>query len=142
LEYRFISRGFHSFGGLFPLAKYHILTTLMARSPVLELTKQRRSAVRYKLRLPVIFHWTEETDQTYGGFTSDISVEGALILSSHCPPIGADVRVEILIPAPDSSTEGIRIDFVGMVTRVSTQPPTFGVTGRFDDSEWFPEALM
>jgi hypothetical protein len=99
---------------------------------------ERRAVVRYRLRLPVIFHWEDSgREQTEGGFTSDIALDGALILSSRCPPVGADVRIEVLIPSPDHSTEEIRIGCVGNVTRVWEQPGSayFGVHGMFNDDQ-------
>jgi hypothetical protein len=112
-----------------------MLASLMAHGCVLDPTTQRRSAVRYRLRLPVIFHWVDETEHTEGGFTYDVAVDGALILSSRCPPVGVDVRIEVLIPAPDDSTEEIRIECVGKVTRVTQRLASFGVSGRFDDDQ-------
>ena len=79
---------------------------------------ERRAAVRYRLRLPVIFHWNDGADRTEGGFTCDVAADGALILSSKCPPIGADVRIEVLVPSPDQSAEEIRIECIGKVKRV------------------------
>jgi hypothetical protein len=96
---------------------------------------QRRNAVRYKLQLPVIFHWNDGTEHTEGGFTSDVALDGTLILSSKCPPIGSQVRIELLIPSPDKSGEEVRIECLGRVTRVVDEPgcSAFGVQGTFDD---------
>lgn len=118
--------------GLFSVLKQPILNQLMAPGPVLERRLQRRSYVRYKLRLPVIFHWNDGTDHTEGGFTSDVSLDGALILSSICPPIGADVQVELLVPAPGDAAEEIRVKCCGTVTRVM-RGGSFGVRGVFND---------
>ena len=57
-----------------------------------------------------------------GGFTSDVALDGALILSSECPPVGSDVLIEVLIPSPDHSGEELRIECVGKVTRTIDQP--------------------
>jgi len=107
----------------------------MSRGPTLERSVQRRAAVRYKLQLPVIFHWNDGREQTEGGFTSDVALDGALILSSKYPPIGCEVRIEILLPSPDRSGEELRIECTGKVTRVVDLPGTkaFGVHGIFDD---------
>ncbi|MGA8162849.1 MAG: PilZ domain-containing protein [Acidobacteriaceae bacterium] len=114
----------------------------MAPSSVLELTAQRRSGVRFRLRLPVIFHWTDGTEHTEGGFTYDVSLDGALILSSRCPPVGASIRIQVLIPALGNSTEEVRIECVGTVTRVTRQPASFGVSGKFDYAQLTRETLM
>jgi PilZ domain len=97
--------------------------------PVLE----RRSAKRYKLRLPVIFDWNDGVvEHTEGGFTRDVALNGAMILSSRCPPVGADIRIEVLIPSPGHIAEEIRIECVGKVTRVE-EHTGFGVRGFFND---------
>ena len=104
----------------------------MSQVPPLE----RRAAMRYRLRLPVIFHWDDGSEHTEGGFTSDIALDGALIFSSRCPPVGADVRIEVVIPSPEhDALEEIRIECVGKVTRVWEQPGSayFGVHGVFSD---------
>ena len=102
-----------------------------------DLPLERRAAMRYRLRLPVIFHWNDGTERTAGGFTNDIALDGALIFSTNCPPIGADVRIEVLIALPDDSAEQIRIECIGKVTRVWEQPGSayFGVHGAFDDDQ-------
>lgn len=113
-------------------------------SHTLQVTVQRRAAARYKLCLPVIFHWNDGTDHTEGGFTSDVALDGALILSSRCPPIGVDIRIEILLPSPDQTGEEIRIKCIGKVTRVLEHSGTgsFGVHGFFDDDQLTRRAVM
>lgn len=107
----------------------------MRSIPTIERNLQRRAAVRYKLQLPVIFYWNDGAEHAGVGFTSDVALDGALIMASKCPPVGADVRIEILLPSPDRSGEELRIECVGKVTRVTDQPGSsaFGVHGIFDD---------
>jgi hypothetical protein len=64
-------------------------------------------------------------------------VDGALIFSSRCPPVGADVRIEILVPSPDNSAEEIRVECTGKVMRVWEQLGStyFGVYGFFNDDQ-------
>ena len=116
----------------------------MRLGPVLERSVQRRTAVRYKLQLPVIFHWNDGIDHTEGGFTSDVALDGALIMSSKCPPLGARVRIEVLLPSPDRSGEELRIECTGEVTRVMEQTGynAFGVHGIFDDDHLTRQVLM
>ena len=100
--------------------------------------------MRYKLRLPVIFHWNDGADHTEGGFTTDVALDGALILSSRCPPIGAEIRIEVLIPSPDQTAEEIRIECIGKVTRVADHSGSsfFGVRGMFNDDHLTRHVLM
>jgi hypothetical protein len=116
----------------------------MSLGPVLERSLQRRTAVRYKLRLPVIFRWNDGIEHTSGGFTSDVALDGALILSTKCPPVGTNVRIEVLIPSPDQSGEELRIECAGIVTRVVEQAGcnAFGVQGMFDDDHLTRQVVM
>jgi len=96
---------------------------------------QRRSAVRYKLCLPVIFHWYDGGEHTEGGFTSDVALDGAFIRSKRVPPAGSEVRMEVLIPSPYEGGDEVRIHCTGKVTRVVCEKGLagFGVFGDFDD---------
>jgi len=107
---------------------------------VFQIDQDRRSSVRYKLRLPVIFHWNEDYERTGGGFTSDVALDGALIYSSKCPPVGSDVRIELLILSPVQDGLEIRIQCAGKVTRAVDQGGlwSFGVRGDFDDDYLTP----
>jgi PilZ domain len=107
----------------------------MSLGPTLERGLQRRQAVRYKLRLPVIFYWDDGEEHSGAGFTNDVALDGALISSNKCPPIGSSVRIEVLIPSPDHSDEELTVECVGTVTRVVEQFGCrfFGVRGSFDD---------
>jgi hypothetical protein len=83
-------------------------------------------------------------EHTEGGFTTDVALDGALILSSRCPPVGADIRIEVLIPSPDQTAEEIRIECVGKVTRVADHLGSifFGVRGMFNDENLTRHALV
>jgi len=101
--------------------------------------QRRRAAVRYSLRLPVIFRWRDETgDHTEGGFTRDVALDGAFIVSSNCPPIGCDVRIEVLFPSPYGPSGVLRIECAGKVMRVESNSECngFGVHGQFDDDDF------
>jgi len=135
------SRNFQTFGGLREPSRRRNLSPLMSPGPILECRTQRRAAVRYKLRLPVIFHWNDGTERTEGGFTNDVAMDGALIFSTKCPPIGSEVRIEVLLPSPDQSSEELRIECVGKVTRVVEEAGCFGVLGMFDDDHLTRTAL-
>jgi hypothetical protein len=106
--------------------------------PLLVITdyrKPRKSAVRYRCQLPVIFNWQEEGQHTGAGFTCDVSLEGALIQSAVSPPVGCDVSVEILVPSPNADGKQLKVLCSGKVNRVVRQSRgySFGVRGFFDD---------
>jgi hypothetical protein len=91
--------------------------------------------MRYKLQLPVIFRWNDGTEHTEGGFTSEVALDSTMILSSHCPPVGSHVRVELLIPSPVKSGEELRVECLGKVIRIIQQAGcnSFVVHGVFND---------
>ena len=89
----FVSPNFQTAGILSLDLKSRSLTSCMGIAQMLKPPLQRRTAVRYKLRLPVIFHWNDGFEHTSGGFTSDVSLEGALILSKESPPVGARASI-------------------------------------------------
>jgi hypothetical protein len=129
------STHFHTSGHLFWPAEQHTLLFHMHNLSIVDSRPQRRSAVRFRLSLPVIFHWTANGEFTEGGFTHDIALDGALICSTRCPPIGCAVRIEVLIPCPDQSSEPLRIQCAGTVTRIVSEgdQTRFGVRGSFSD---------
>ena len=114
------------------------VSTIKTKVP--EFGRNQRSAVRYKLQLPVIFHWNEDGEHTEGGFTSDVALDGALINSSKCPPVGSDVWIEILILSPVRGGQEMRIQCDGIVTRVVSHEGgmSFAVRGDFDDDHLNP----
>ena len=95
----------------------------------------RKSPARYNLRLPVIFHWNDGIEHTEGGFTRDVGIDGALILCTHCPPLGSTIKVEVLVPSPNQDNEELWIGGVGKVTGITggTGCAVFGVRGVFDE---------
>ena len=107
----------------------------MCRVTTLDRNAGRRNATRYKLQLPVIFQWEDGNQHIDGGFTSDVGLDGALISSKECPPLGADIRLEILIPSPCRNGHGLHIECIGKVTQVAERLGChiFGVEGHFDD---------
>lgn len=109
----------------------------------MEFYPQRRAAVRYKLHLPVIFHWYDGGDHTEGGFTCDVALDGAFIRSKNVPPVGSGIRIEVLIPSPYETGDEVRIHCVGKVTRVVNQGrfSGFGVVGDFDDDDLTQQVL-
>lgn len=99
------------------------------------ITTLQRRAVRYKLNLPVIFHWNDGVEHTDGGFTCDVAIDGALIRSTKCPVVGSAIHIEVLVPSPDRGGAELRIQCVGKVARAAVHDGVtyFGVEGAFDD---------
>jgi hypothetical protein len=85
----------------------------------------------------VIFYWNDGVEHSSGGFTSDVALDGALILSRECPPVGSEVRVEILLPSPEMENEELRIGCSGRVIHSSEKSgySAFGFHGVFQDDQ-------
>jgi hypothetical protein len=133
---QYVSNDFYLDGGLRNVSNCCILGLLMQVLQIAEHKLHRRTSVRFPLHLPVIFYWNDGSgERTAAGFTCDVSLDGALIQGTICPPVGAKVHVEVLIPSPDASGEQLRIQCSGKVTRVNGRNgnSSFGVRGFFDD---------
>jgi hypothetical protein len=130
-----LSIDFNVSGLLLRIPDGHRLASHMSSLSIIDRGTQRRSTARYRLHLPVIFHWNDGGECTAGGFTYDVALNGALISSTKCPPIGCDIRIEVLVPSPSSESEQLRIQCVGKVIRAVTEGDScsFGVRGLFDD---------
>jgi hypothetical protein len=60
---------------------------------------ERRRAVRYLLRVPLVFRWQGSGNNHLqgDGVTRDISARGAYVLSVTAPPVGTVVHVEVYL---------------------------------------------
>jgi hypothetical protein len=95
---------------------------------------ERRRTVRYKLCLPLVFKWTDEsgTFMQEAAFTRDISTGGSFVSCVKCPQMGATLSLEIMLP-PNSEirSHGLRLDATVEVIRIASELEErgFGVTG-------------
>ncbi|HSY34509.1 MAG TPA: PilZ domain-containing protein [Acidobacteriaceae bacterium] len=55
-----------------------------------------RAAVRFPLRLEVVLR---TADREYPGVTEDVSANGLLFVANELPPVGAEIRFELTMPA-------------------------------------------
>jgi hypothetical protein len=95
----------------------------------------KKQAVRFQLHLPVIFHWGDAEQYTHGGFTKEVAKDGAFILSSVLPPVGSEVRIEVLIPSPNPCGGEFRIECSATITKIfeEIECTGFSVDGVFSD---------
>lgn len=102
---------------------------------ITDFRKPRRSAVRFRCQLPVIFSWQAEGQHSGAGFTCEVALDGAFIQSAVSPPVGCDISVEILVPSPNEIGKQLRVQCTGRVNHVVRQSGgySFGVTGFFND---------
>jgi hypothetical protein len=56
------------------------------------------------MKAQAIFHWKKSrSEHSQGeGITRDVSVMGAYVVSSTCPPVNTKIRMEIIFPRPGS----------------------------------------
>jgi PilZ domain-containing protein len=59
---------------------------------------EKRATRRYRLNLPTIINWVDGGNRTCGGFTRDISAEGAFVSCRDQIPANTDLEIEILLP--------------------------------------------
>lgn len=97
--------------------------------------QERRGSARYSLWLPVVFQSSESGQNTYGGFTRDVSSAGAFIVASQCPPAGAQVVLQVVVPVHAGT---VMLECMGQVTRVQSEQGCsgFAVSGSFDENKW------
>jgi hypothetical protein len=133
----FFSLDFQTFDRLQWTTASRTLPSRMCHDPISERLIERRNAARYRLRLPVTFHWGDVGRRTEKGFTSDVGLTGALFQSRRCPPVGTVVLVELLIPLSDRNGSELRVGCIATVTRVAQTPErgVFGIQGRFEDEQ-------
>jgi hypothetical protein len=84
-----------------------------------ETTKQPRKAIRFPLEAPIVFRWADSGTEKQGeGRTHDISETGAFVLSSMCPPVGAEISFNIFLPLLPDFEPKTRVEAMGRVLRV------------------------
>lgn len=84
---------------------------------------QPRRALRFQMRVPVIFCWSDEQGQAKqgGGFTRDISTAGVFVYSAAPPPVGTSVEIDVLLPIRAGGGPGARLHSPGRVVRVESR---------------------
>ena len=104
---------------------------------------ERRTFRRYSLILPVLFRWTDSVDHYDTGHCGNAGLGGMFVFSAKCPPLGAQVKIEMDIPAFDLVPHGVRLCCIGRVSRIETcyQLSGFAVTGQLLDGETFADSI-
>jgi hypothetical protein len=96
-------------------------------SPVAE----RRTALRYPLRLPVVFSWQDDGGRVHGcdGYCRDLGSRGIYVTAQLVPPLGASVEMNVFLPRPGHSTRPSEIHAIGRVVRSEQKAPTSETPG-------------
>ena len=84
---------------------------------------ERRTALRYPLRLPVVFSWQDEGGQIQGcdGYSRDLGSRGIYVYAEQVPPLGVSVEMNVFLPRPEHSSRPSEIHAVGRVVRSERQ---------------------
>src|SRR5262245_16139582 len=77
------------------------------------------TALRYPLRLPVVFSWQTEDGKIQGcdGYSRDLGSRGIYVYSELVPPLGVSVEMNVFLPRPEHSSRLSEIYAVGRVVR-------------------------
>jgi len=96
---------------------------MLVRSPITSRIAERRTALRYALRLPVVFSWQDECGRIQGsdGYCRDLGSRGIYVHSEVVPPLGVAVEMNVFLPRPEHSLRPSEIHAIGRVVR--SEPP-------------------
>jgi hypothetical protein len=80
---------------------------------------ERRTALRYPLRLPVVFSWQDEAGRVQGcdGYSRDLGSRGIYVYAEFVPPLGVSVEMNVFLPRPEHSARPSEIHAIGRVVR-------------------------
>jgi len=95
----------------------------------------RRTRARFPLIFPVIFHWRDGTERSAVGYCRNIGLGGIFIITGNCPPIDAEIEVDVVVPAFDPAPDEILFRHTGRVARIQACEDLrgFAVTGHFEN---------
>jgi hypothetical protein len=92
---------------------------MLLRSTPTSRVAERRTALRYPLRLPVVFSWQDESGRMQGcdGYSRDLGSRGIYVQSEITPPLGVSVEMNVFLPRPEHSARPSEIHAIGRVVR-------------------------
>jgi hypothetical protein len=105
---------------------------MVVRPTAMSRVAERRTALRYPLRLPVVFSWQDDSGRVHGcdGYCRDLGSRGIYVTAQLVPPLGASVEMNVFLPRPGHSTRPSEIHAIGRVVR-SEQKSTASETAGF-----------
>jgi hypothetical protein len=92
---------------------------MFARSGPGSRVAERRTALRYPLRLPVVFSWQDDAGRVQGcdGYCRDLGSRGMYVQAELVPPLGVSVEMNVFLPRPEHSARPSEIHAIGRVVR-------------------------
>lgn len=81
---------------------------------------ERRENIRFRLGASVVFSWESSQGKRLKGegSTRDLSVEGAYLYTSTCPPVNAIILVDVLLPRLHRTAPALMIHTEARVLRI------------------------
>jgi len=70
---------------------------------------ERRKGIRYRMNASVLFRWSGPDHGQYQGegVTRDMSVVGAFVVTSTCPPPNSAIQMEVYLPLSDGGSRAL-----------------------------------
>jgi hypothetical protein len=92
---------------------------MLVRSTITSRVAERRTALRYPLRLPVVFSWQDDGGRIQGsdGYCRDLGSRGIYVHSELVPPLGVAIEMNVFLPRPEHSARPSEIHAIGRVVR-------------------------
>jgi hypothetical protein len=102
---------------------------------------ERRTRSRFRLVLPVVFHWIEGTERSGVGYCRNIGLGGVFIVAGNCPPVDTEVRIDVVVPTFDPEPKEILFRHSGRAVRIQAYEDLvgFAVAGEFERDNVSPE---
>jgi hypothetical protein len=99
---------------------------MLLRSTPTSRVAERRTALRYPLRLPVVFSWQDDNGRLQGcdGYSRDLGSRGIYVQAEVAPPLGVSVEMNVFLPRPEHSSRPSEIHAIGRVVRSERQGST------------------
>jgi PilZ domain len=104
---------------------------MVVRQTPISRVAERRTALRYPLKLPVVFSWQDDTGRVHGcdGYCRDLGSRGIYVSAQLVPPLGASVEMNVFLPRPGHSTRPSEIHAIGRVVRSEQQTVASEIPG-------------
>jgi hypothetical protein len=105
---------------------------------------ERRDNLRFRLRAEVVFSWESSQGKRFQGegYTRDLSVGGAYLYTSTCPPLHSRIQVDVMLPRVQLNAPAVVIRAPAGVVRLehnveSTSPSGFAVAIEMNGGDRF-----
>jgi hypothetical protein len=99
-----------------------VLDQLISNSLTVGNAIERRTAIRYPMRAPVVFRSVDDQTAPPGaGFVQDVSTEGIFVLCPGPRLVGEAMKIEILLPPFGTYDAKLVARFTGLIVRVEDE---------------------